>query len=158
MHPEHVAKIIAGEKTVEYRKIMPSKQATHLVIYCTNPVQKIVAVTEVDRCVTGNLEKIWKKTEDQSGITHEFYAAKYETASAFILGKTYQLQTQFVISDMTSCKAPPQSFCYLNDRDTDLFAEIIDYAKMELDPSRLSLAAKRIAAYLDSAKEQNAHP
>ena len=54
IHPEHVDNIMSGEKVFEYRKILPRRDISFLVLYCTAPVKKIIAVAEVLGCVKGS--------------------------------------------------------------------------------------------------------
>lgn len=42
IHPEYVEKILAGEKTVELRRLLPRQNVEKIYIYSTSPVKKIV--------------------------------------------------------------------------------------------------------------------
>lgn len=43
IHPHHVDAILAGRKTVEIRRVVPSRDVTRLLIYETAPTSSIVA-------------------------------------------------------------------------------------------------------------------
>ncbi|MBN2725049.1 MAG: hypothetical protein JXR95_13355 [Deltaproteobacteria bacterium] len=121
IHPEHVTNILLGKKIFEYRKVMPKQNVTHLALYATSPVKKIVALTEVINLEVDTPSEIWIKTGHGSGITHEFYNnyfSKSVQAGYFAIGKVYILKDPIELSKLSSCKVPPQSFCYLNDADT----------------------------------------
>jgi predicted transcriptional regulator/adenylate kinase len=123
IHPEHVASILSGMKVFEYRKVMPTQDVSHLVLYSTAPIKKVVAVADVVGRLVGSPSRIWADTAYGSGITRKFYQdyfSGYENAGAFELGNVYELSTPFELSKLTSCKVAPQSFCYLNDRDISL--------------------------------------
>jgi adenylate kinase len=123
IHPEHVAGILSGTKVFEYRKVMPTQDVSHLVLYCTAPIKRVVAVAEVVGRLVGAPSRIWSETAYGSGITRKFYRKYflgYENAGAFELGNVYELSNPLELSKLTSCKVAPQSFCYLNARDTKL--------------------------------------
>ena len=70
IHPEHVEKILSGEKTWEYRKSIFKKdkdEIDRVYIYSTSPVKKIVASFEIGRVLKGSPEELWKKTGQESG-------------------------------------------------------------------------------------------
>lgn len=122
VHPEHIANILSGRKKFEYRKIMPVRNISHIVLYSTNPVKMIVAVAEVADCMADSLTQIWHQTSNKSGITYEFfldYFSGCNKAGCFALGSVYKLYNPIKINELLNCKVPPQSFCYLDSQDTD---------------------------------------
>lgn len=126
IHPEHVSNILAGKKVFEYRKVIPNKNVSHLALYCTAPVKKIIAVAEVLDCLVGSPTKIWSQTSYGSGISHHFYReyfAGQRNASAFLLGNVYKMTNPMDLLELTGQKTPPQSFYYLDDVDMELISE-----------------------------------
>lgn len=122
VHPEHVTNILSGKKRFEYRKIMPAREISHLVLYSTTPVKMIVAATEVIHCMAGSPSQVWRQTSYGSGITHDFFLDYFfgcEKAGYFALGNVYKLSNPVKINQLLSCKVPPQSFCYLDSHDTN---------------------------------------
>ncbi|MDX8406224.1 MAG: AAA family ATPase [Mariprofundus sp.] len=123
IHSEHVSNILAGNKVFEYRKVIPSKDVSHLVLYCTAPVKKIVAVVEVVGCLVGAPSRIWTQTAYGSGISRQFfrdYFSGRRSASAFVLGNVYALTMPMELRELTGQKTPPQSFYYLDHADIEL--------------------------------------
>jgi adenylate kinase len=127
---EHLAKILSGDKVFEYRKVMPSQGVSHLVFYCTHPVKKVVAVAEVTARLDGPPSRIWSDTGYGAGITRKYYRDYFtgrKSASCFALGNVYELTEPLEFAALSSCKVPPQSFCYLNDDDTEkIFNKLSD--------------------------------
>ena len=116
IHPEHVASILSGKKQFEYRKVMPVKAVSHLVLYSTAPVQKIVAVVEVMDMLAGSPTQIWNQTAHGAGITRQFYRdyfAGFRQACAFQLGAVTKLPRAVDLQGAVCHRAPPQSFYYL---------------------------------------------
>lgn len=123
VHPEHVARILSGVKVFEYRKTMPTQDVSHLVLYSTSPIKKIVAIVEIVGRLVGSPSKIWTETAHGSGITrksYQDYFSGYGKAKAFKLGNIFELSTPLELSGLTSCKTAPRSFCYLDDSDTNM--------------------------------------
>lgn len=126
IHPEHVANILSGTKVFEYRKVMPTQDISYLVLYCTAPVKRIVAAVEVVGCQVGPPSRVWTDTAYGAGITRKFYRDYFSgksSAGSFTLGNVYELPEPLELAKLSSCKVPPQSFCYLNARDISKILE-----------------------------------
>jgi len=125
IHPEHVSSILSGRKVFEYRKIIPNKKVSHLVLYCTAPVKKVVAIVEVADCLVGSPSHIWTKTAYGSGISRKYfrdYFSGKKSATAFMLGNVFSIEPPIDLGELTGQKSPPQSFYYLNDSDVKIIA------------------------------------
>jgi len=128
IHPEHAYNILAGKKVFEYRKVIPSKGVTHLVLYCTAPVKKIVAVAEVLDYVVGSPTHVWNLTVYGSGISRQFfrnYFSGQRSANAIVLGTIYKMPVAIELRELRGKKTPPQSFSYLDDADAELVLQRI---------------------------------
>ena len=42
IHPEYAYKILSGEKTHELRKVLFKKPVTHVLVYATAPISKVI--------------------------------------------------------------------------------------------------------------------
>jgi len=128
IHPEHARDIIAGKKLYEYRKVLPARNISYLVLYSTAPVKKITAVVEVKDRLVDSLQEIWKKTSEGSGISHQLYLDYYSDrriACAFALGNVYQIENPIGLSDLPGCKTSPQLFYYLDDLDMKFICKFL---------------------------------
>ena len=126
IHPEYVSSIISGKKRFEYRKVLPRRDISSLVLYCTAPVKKITAVVEVKKLLVESLSDVWDITSRGSGISHSFYLDYYsgrQNASAFVLGNVYQMESPMDLSDLPGRKTSPQLFYYLDDEDMEIISE-----------------------------------
>lgn len=126
IHPEHVSSIISGKKRFEYRKVLPRRDISFLVLYCTAPVKKITAVVEVKDRLVASLLDVWNITSRGSGISRSFYLDYYsgkQNASAFVLGNVYQMESPMDLSDLPGQKTSPQSFYYLDDKDMEIISK-----------------------------------
>ena len=120
VHPEHAYSIISGRKMYEYRKVLPKRDISFLVLYCTAPVKKIIAIVEVKDRLVDSLLDVWKTTSHRSGISYssfsDYYSGK-QHASAFVLGNVYPMDSPMELSDLPGRKTSPRSFYYLDDKD-----------------------------------------
>ena len=116
INPEHVAKILSGEKRFEYRTKAAKKDVDSLIIYETTPVKRIVAEAEILEVLCLSPEDLWKETEMYSGISKSFYDEYFKgrkIAYAYRLGKVKAYDNPLELSDY-GIKAAPQSFVYIN--------------------------------------------
>ena len=116
INPEHVAKILSGEKRFEYRTKAAKKDVDSLIIYETTPVKRIVAEAEILEVLCLSPEDLWKETEMYSGISKSFYDEYFKgrkIAYAYRLGKVKAYDNPLELSDY-GIKTAPQSFVYIN--------------------------------------------
>lgn len=53
IYPEYANRILTGEKRFEYRSRIPQKAISHIVIYATTPIKKIIGIAEVEEIISG---------------------------------------------------------------------------------------------------------
>lgn len=115
--PEFVEKILSGEKKYEYRKKVCKEDVEKIYIYATAPIKMVVGEVEVIGKKRLNKEKLWEKTQKQSGITKEFYDKYFvncEEGSVYCLGKIIKYEKGKLLQEF-GVKVPPQSFVYYKD-------------------------------------------
>jgi len=113
IHPEFVEKIISGQKVFEFRKTLPSQLPTHLVIYATSPVQRVVAVAEINEALTGSPSGIWERSKKGAGITRAYFRQYFsgrKSASAFKIGKVAALRRPLSLQEINPILVAPQSY------------------------------------------------
>jgi predicted transcriptional regulator len=71
--PEFSRKILDCTKLWEYRKVVPSKEISHFVLYSSTPEKKVRAIVEVKSIFSGSPSEVWEKTKDASGVLEDFY-------------------------------------------------------------------------------------
>ena len=115
IHPEHVEKILSGEKRYEYRTKAAKKDVESLIIYETTPIKRVVAEAKIIEVLELSPEDLWEASKDYSGISKEFFDKYFEgrqTAYAYRLGeiKAYDMPRELSFYGQ---KAAPQSFVYI---------------------------------------------
>src|SRR5574344_1813355 len=121
IHPEHVSKILNGLKTFEFRKRISSR-VSRIAIYATNPVQKIVAIADVEEIIQAPPQVLWRKTRGGAGISHNFFQSYFcnsDVANAIKIGNVQQFATPISLKRNDFLLTPPQSYLFLDDNQVD---------------------------------------
>lgn len=116
IHPNHIEKILSGEKRYEYRKRIP-QDINYLIVYATAPTKKVVAIIEVDMVIKDTPQNIWDVTQNESGVSYEFfmnYFNEVSTAYAIKIRNIYKLPTPIDITVIDGVKCGPQAYQYVN--------------------------------------------
>lgn len=117
IHPEHVDKILSGEKTFEFRKRIPKQPVTHIVIYATVPVRQVVAIAEMTGVIEGAPEQVWRKTSKLAGIPKWYYSEYFsgrDKAYALCLGLVQRACPLISLDSLKPALHAPQSYTYLS--------------------------------------------
>ena len=77
INPQHVERIMSGDKVYEFRKTQCKKKVDKIVIYSTSPVMKVVGEAEVVDILVDDPQTIWRITEIKSGIKKDFFDMYY---------------------------------------------------------------------------------
>ena len=116
--PEFVEKIFDGTKKYEFRKsLFKRHDIKYVIIYASAPVKRVVGEFEIDDILSDDVNIIWERTKDLSGITKTFYNSYFQrrkTANAIQIGHLTKYEIPKTLSDYNILQAP-QSFCYILD-------------------------------------------
>ena len=117
INPQFVEKILSGEKTYEYRKSMfHDRSVEKLLIYETKPVCKVVAECHIDDVLVMPKHKLWEQTNQQSGISEDFffkYFEKKEIAKAIKISNIQKYENPKSLSDY-GLKNAPRGYVYVD--------------------------------------------
>lgn len=117
INPEHVDNIMKGVKKYEYRTRVAKRQIDSILIYCTNPIKKVVAEVKIKNILNDMPERLWSITKDFSGISKLFYDKyfqNHETAYAYELGEIKRYRKPKDLSEY-GCNFAPQSYIYVTE-------------------------------------------
>ena len=122
IHPNHIDKILSGEKRYEYRKRIP-QDINYLIVYATAPTKKVVALIEVDLVMKDAPQNIWDVTQNESGVSYEFFMNYFNEVSiayAIKIRKIYKLPIPIDITVIDGVKSAPQAYQYFDTSISDL--------------------------------------
>lgn len=114
--PMYVKKIFSGEKKYEYRKHLSQVPVEKIIVYSTDPEQKVVGEIKISGTLKMSPTRLWEQTKHEAGISREKFRKYFkgcQTAFAYQLGETTMFKKPKELSDYGISQAP-QSFVYIN--------------------------------------------
>ena len=116
--PCYVAEILAGRKTVEYRKRIPQDNTVNQVlVYSSFPVKRVVAEFTLGGFLSGTPEWLWEQTSNVGGISKDVFDQYFEDKD---ITYAYQIENLQVFEQPRSLREyglerGPQDYCYVED-------------------------------------------
>ena len=131
IHPQHVEKIISGEKNIEFRRVWPERRITSMVVYSTSPIQRIVSVIEITDVLRASRTALWKAASlEGGGVTKQVlfdYLDGKQKGIGLRLGKRVTFSNGILPSTIFGeTFRPPQSFRYLSIVEKNKIKKILD--------------------------------
>ncbi|MBA3961045.1 MAG: ASCH domain-containing protein [Chthoniobacterales bacterium] len=115
--PRFADAIIAGRKTVEFRKTRFSQPPRYVVLYASTPVRQIVAYFKVAYIKELTPLGLWRKFRHVGAIEHDEFFDYYDNCSlgyAIVVATVWKLGKPARLGHLRPRGAAPQSFRYLN--------------------------------------------
>lgn len=116
IHPQYAKRILAGQKRVEFRRVRFARDVSHVVIYATSPIKRIVGYFEVSEIVRASPTSLWRAYKKSGGIDREtfsYYFAAKRLGYAIGVKSVWSLAQPKSLRVVGPFKTPPQSFAYL---------------------------------------------
>lgn len=142
IHPRYADAILGGTKTVEFRRQGLPDDVTHIAIYSTAPVQRIVGMFEIDTIDKLSPARAWKKYGCVGGIEQTPFERYYSgAANAYVIRvrNPRRFDDPVTLADLDPTMRPPQSYMYLT-------ATVLDRLEKIATPARTSRIERATAA------------
>lgn len=119
--PRYAEKLLTGEKRFEFRRRPFSSLVTHIVIYASSPVQRIIGIVEIEEIHSDTPAVTWSKTYKAAGIAEsDFfeYFSGTDTAYAIEIKQKNVLRLKNAVSPKAVREdfRIPQSFSYISEQ------------------------------------------
>lgn len=117
IHPKYADALLDGTKTVELRKSLLADDVSHIVIYATAPVQRVVGWVEAVRVEHDSPTAIWKRHRSRTGLRERDFRKYYRghpRAVAIHVDSPRRLRSPLELSAVDTGLTPPQSWRYLS--------------------------------------------
>ena len=125
IQPTYSQAILAGEKTVEFRKRALADDVDTVLIYETAPTQRVVGMFSVADTVRLSPIVLWRRFGAVGSIARrDFmkYYASHRTGVGLVVGSAVRFVRPPTLADLAPQPAVPQSFSYVP---SDLLAQIL---------------------------------
>lgn len=131
IHQKYCDRILAGEKTYEYRKCYPEWIAPgcEMVLCSSDESAVLLAVFEVGKIVTGTPGEVWERTCKADGVERDaFLKGYYENeplAVAFEILNPRPISVNKTVASVFGSDYVPHSFKRLSDEDIAKVQELM---------------------------------
>lgn len=119
IHPAYAEAILAGEKTVEFRRRGLPDDVWAVVIYATKPVAQVVGWFEIAEVVTAPPKTLWSQLGHAGAVKKDFFDRYFHAAGngyGIRVRRSFRLRDRLPLSALAVGLRPPQSFQYLAPR------------------------------------------
>lgn len=131
IHPEYVAAIAEGTKTVELRRQVPRCGSDEwIAIYSASPDMRLEGLAKVGDVTVSSPEMIWKRWREACGVSKATFDAYFSNAKRAIgihLKSYVPLSKALTLRELRERWpgfSPPQGFRYLTDEQLSAVPEI----------------------------------
>lgn len=127
IQPRYSQAILAGTKTVEFRKRPLAEDVRTVLIYETAPTSCVVGAFTVADTVQLSPRTLWRELGAAGSITRlDFmqYFASYKTGVGLVVGSVQKLQRPITLAELVPRPAVPQSFAYIAGDVIDQISEL----------------------------------
>ena len=117
IYPRYARLILTGEKRIEFRKVRFRNQVSHIIMYASSPVRKIVGYFSVVRINEGAPDELWARYHSSAGLRRDEFERYYALCSrgvAVEIGSVFALPNPVPLARLGKSLAPPQGFTYLS--------------------------------------------
>ena len=114
--PRFAEAIIAGRKTVEFRKTRFAQPPRYIVLYASMPISQVVAYFEVAYITELTPLGLWRKFRHVGGIEYAEFSNYYRDRSrgfAIVVAAVWKLRKPARLAHLYPRGCAPQSFRYL---------------------------------------------
>ncbi len=125
IRPNYVEAILAGDKKVEFRRTRFKRTVSHILIYASTPVKRVVGYFKVGSITELSPVDAWNEFGALGAIDYEAFMAYYsgaEIAYVISIRDVVCFSNYVMLSDMSEDLSAPQSYRYLSN-------ELFDKAK-----------------------------
>lgn len=115
--PKYAELILAGKKTVEFRRVWAAEKVDMIAIYASSPIQKLVGIVQVSEVVRTEPATLWgycsKRGGGLSKTEFKAYFNGKDSGVAVLLRNATRFEHGIDPSKVIKNFSPPQSFRYM---------------------------------------------
>ncbi len=115
--PLYAKRLLSGKKKYEFRRNSIKHDLTHVIIYASSPIKKIIGVAEVQKVAVASPSATWEQSKQVAGISRkafrEYFQGKKQ-AYAIKIKRVIPFGKWIAPVEMDNGFKVPQSFSYVN--------------------------------------------
>ena len=115
--PKYAELILAGSKTVEFRRVWAAESVDTIVIYASTPIQKLLGIVKITEVVKAKPATLWSYCSKLGGGLSKAELSAYldgkDTGFAVLLMDAKRFSQSVDPRKVIKDFLPPQSFRYL---------------------------------------------
>lgn len=115
--PKYADLILAGSKTVEFRRAWAAEKVDTIAIYASSPTQKLVGIVQVSEVVRAKPTTLWSYCSKRGGGLSRAELLAYlhgkESGLAVLLNSVKKFRQGIDPTKVIKDFSPPQSFRYM---------------------------------------------
>jgi len=118
IQPRFARSIMTGEKRVEFRKVRFRNEVSHVVVYASSPIQKILGYFEVCYMDVDSPKELWTRYNAVAGMLQDEFEAYYASSTrgvAIGIGNIRALRKPVPLGTLSESLTAPQGFAYLTE-------------------------------------------
>jgi len=115
--PVYVERILSGQKLFEFRRTSIRQDTTHLILYSSSPVKRIMGVVEVGSILTASPTATWERTKHAAGISRRLFREYFKGAKkacAIEIQSVFALKKPMAPHEIFPKFHIPQSYRYVD--------------------------------------------
>lgn len=115
IRPRWADAIMDGRKRVEFRRCRFSRPVSHVIVYATSPVRRVLGYFDVAEVTRAEPRVLWERFASMGEIERDAFDRYYEGAAdgtAIHIGGVFALREPLDLREVLPAGVPPQSFCY----------------------------------------------
>ena len=137
INPVYVEKILANEKTVEFRRRFNKDYVGgSFAIYGTEPIKSVIATATIAAVVKESVTNLWKYYEKSGGVSKSAFDKYFQgslTGYAILLGQIKKIDTPFALKDLKSIGlTAPQSYQTITEKQFEVITGIKQNGKKSI--------------------------
>ncbi|NTW29226.1 MAG: ASCH domain-containing protein [Coriobacteriia bacterium] len=113
--PHWADAIMGGRKRVEFRRVRFGREISHVVVYATSPVQRVVGYFEVEDITEAEPAALWERFATLGDIGEAAFMDYYEGKGegvAIHVGRVSPLVEPVMLTEIVPGAVAPQSYLY----------------------------------------------
>lgn len=132
--PEYAELILAGSKTVEFRRVWAAESVDTIAIYASAPIQRLVGIVKVAEVVRAKPTTLWSYCSKHGGGLSRAELSAYldgkDTGFAVLLMDARRFSPSVDPRKIIKDFLPPQSFRYLANTEIHKLEKLIPQAEV----------------------------